>query len=135
MVFKITRKVPAQTTRQDPDWQKLYIMKGVIRQWILFMPEETADVLQFRVEYHGSPVLPSTSHQWMYGFFDATAIDDKLKIDDAPYVLDVYAFNEDDSYPHEYNLYVVVDPPKAMSPSEIDEETQALLEELMGGGE
>jgi len=133
MVFKIQQSVPASTTKTSPDWQKLSIMKGVIRQWVLFQPDECANVMQFRVEYHGHPVLPATGDEWMYGFFVPTSFMDKLRIDNAPYVLDVYAFNDDDSYPHEYNIYVVVDPPKAISPEELDMETQAALEELLGG--
>lgn len=133
MVFKIQRSVPAKTTKTNPDWRKLPIMKGVIKQWVLFQPDECANVMQFRVEYHGHPVLPTTGDEWMYGFFIPTPFIDKLKIDDAPYVLDVFAFNDDDSYPHEYNIYVVVDPPTAITPAELDEETQAALEELLGG--
>jgi len=95
-----------------PDWQKLQIAKGTIVQWVIFMPEECADLLQFRVEYHGHQLLPYNTDEWMSGFFYPTSIAEKTEIDAAPYELDVYAFNDDDSYEHEYNIYVNVEPEK-----------------------
>lgn len=132
MIFKMHRIVPANTTRLDPDWQKLQIAKGIIRNWVIFEPSETANVLQFRVEYHGHPIMPATADTWMYGFYEAKLIPEKIRIDGPPYVLDIYAFNDDDSHPHEYNLYAIVEPPAPISPDEISAETEEMLEEMFG---
>jgi len=129
MLFKIRRSVPANTLKTNPDWQKLKIRKGTIVQWIIFMPEECADLVQFQVFYHGHPVLPQNENEWMYGFFIPTVITDKILIEDSPFELDIYAFNTDDSYEHEYNLYVNVEPEKPVSPME---EEESIWEKLKG---
>ena len=129
MMYKIRRSVPANTPRNNPDWQKLKISKGTIIQWIIFMPDECADLLQLQVYYHGHPVLPFNEDQWMYGFFIPTSIPDKLEIDAAPFYLDIYAVNLDDAYSHEYNLYVNIEPKKPVKPAT---ELTSIWEKLRG---
>lgn len=132
MLFKIRRSVPANTNRPNLDWQKLKICKGTITQWIVFQPIQASNLCQFRVQYHGVHVLPVTPHQFLYGFFNMTVFEDNVKIDGAPYELDVFAFNDDTTFDHEYNLYVNVFPEKAYTPAELSEEDKAALEALLG---
>ena len=67
MLFKLHRIVPANTTKAAPDFQKLSIAKGTIYEWLIQMPEECADLMQFRVEYHNMQILPFSGSTWMYG--------------------------------------------------------------------
>lgn len=112
MLFKINYDVPANTTALNPDWQKLKIARGTIIEWLIHMPEECADLMQFRVERNNAHIFPFSGGTWMYGIFEPTVIKDNLPIDGSPYVLDIYAFNLDDSYSHEYNIHVNIEPPK-----------------------
>ena len=79
------------------------------------MPEETADLMQFRVEYHGFQLLPFSRNTYIYGISEPTVFDESILIDTPPYVLDILSFNLDDSYSHEYNLYVNIIPKKAVN--------------------
>lgn len=65
----------------------------------------------------------------MYGIFEPTVIKDNLPIDGSPYVLDIYAFNLDDSYSHEYNIHVNIEPPK---PETVTEGVEGLWNRLKG---
>jgi len=121
MLFKIKRSVPANTSKAAPDFQKLSIAKGTIYEWLIHMPTECADLTQFRVEYHNTQILPFSGSTWIYGMFEPTVIKDNFKVDDGPYALDIYAFNLDDSYSHEYNLHCNVEPAKPVIPGEIVE--------------
>ena len=112
MLFKLHRIVPANTAIAAPDFQKLSIAKGTIYEWMIQMPEECADLMQFRVEYHNTQILPFSGSTWMYGVFEPTVIKDNFKVDDGPYVLDIYAFNLDDSNGHEYNIHCNIEPKK-----------------------
>lgn len=132
MLFKLRRSVPSNTTKTSPDWRKLKITKGTITQWIVFQPIQASNLCQFRVEYHGTHILPVTPHEYLYGFFKATVFEDNIKIDGAPYELDIFAFNDDTKFAHEYNLYVNVFPEKAYTPAELSEEDKAALEALLG---
>lgn len=116
MLFKIHGDVPANTTMANPDFQKLGIAKGKIIQWMVQMPTECADLMQFRVEYHNMQILPFSGSTWLYGMFEPTVIKDNILIEDGPYVLDIYAFNLDDTYSHEYNLHCNIEPAKPVKP-------------------
>jgi len=102
MLFKKFRSVPANTTILNPDWQKLDIAKGTIKQWLIFFDPEAADLLHVRIEYHGTQIMPFSGSEWLVGFFTDAPMEDNIEIGYLPYVLDIFAYNEDDTYPHEY---------------------------------
>ena len=111
MLFKKFRSVPANTTAGAPDWQKLSVAKGTIEQWVIFADPEAANLLHIRVEYHGTQIMPFSGSEWLVGFFSNTPIKDNIAINDPPYILDIFAYNEDDSYPHEYYIHPIIIPP------------------------
>jgi len=105
MLYKKFRSVPANTTAADPDWQKLKVTKGTIKQWVIFFDPEAANVLHVRVEYHGHSIMPWGGKDWLVGFFSDAPLDDNIELGSPPYELDIYAYNEDDSCPHEYYIH------------------------------
>ena len=105
MLYKINRDVPANTAIASPDWQKLQVCKGTIKEWIVYGPREAADLVRFRVEYKGNQIFPFTRGEWMDVFPNAIRITENLKLDASPYVLDVFAYNLGNRLTHEYNLY------------------------------
>ena len=115
MFFTDVYSVPANTTTNAPSWRKLTIAKGVIKNWVLYGPDEKADLLHIRIEYHGSQILPFGGQTWMYPFDSSHPITENIDIKDSPYVLDIYAYNEDDANAHEYILGVVIEPAKPVS--------------------
>lgn len=121
MLYKISRSVPANTTAENPDWQKLSVCQGDIKQWIIFFDPEAANLLHVRVEYHGSSIIPFGGQDWIVGFFTDVPFNDNIKLDATPYVLDIYAYNEDDANPHEYYVHPIIlreKPVKPLGPSE-----------------
>ncbi|GAH58678.1 unnamed protein product [marine sediment metagenome] len=134
MLFKINRNVPANTPMSSPDFQKLSISKGTIIEWMLHMPEECADLMQLRVEYHNTQILPFSGSTWIYGMFEPTVIKDNILVDDGPYALDIYAFNLDDSYSHEYNIHCNIEPKKAVKIAGPGYDFKAAWDRLFGGG-
>ena len=134
MLYHLTHSVDANTTEVAPDWQKLDVSKGTIVQWVLFMPEEAANLLHVRVEYHNSQLLPFKGKSWIHGWFTPFPVMEKMKIDGAPYVLDVFAYNEDDSYSHEYNLFVNIEPEQAVIAGGVSSDVVSWWRGLFGGG-
>lgn len=108
MLFKKFRSVPANTTISAPVWNKLKVAKGEIIGWIIFFDPEAADVLHVRIEYHHVQIMPFSGSEWIVGFFSTDIIPEGLKIDAPPYTLDIYAYNDDDSYPHEYFIHPIM---------------------------
>lgn len=118
MMFKKFYSVPANTTKENPDWQKLTVSKGTIKQWIIFFDPEAADLLHVRVEYHHLQIMPFSGSEWIVGFFTNTPMEDNLKIDEPPYILDIFAYNEDDTHPHEYYVHPIIIPEEPLKISE-----------------
>lgn len=110
MLFKKFRSVPANTTSEAPDWQKLTVCKGTIKQWIIFFDPEAANLLHVRIEHHHVQIMPFSGSEWIVGFHSDTPFEDNIKIDDPPYVLDIFAYNEDDTNPHEYYIHPIIIP-------------------------
>lgn len=126
--------VPANTTTNNPFWEKLKVGKGVIIQWIVFQPEECADLVKFWVNYHGTQILPFNPEEWAYGFFFPTGIPDKIELGDEPFTLDFFAINEDDSYDHEYHVYVNIEPAQPIIPAAEGESSLfKRLQDFFGG--
>ena len=132
MLFKISHSVAANTTAQDPDWQKLQVARGQIKRWLIILPVEASNLLQLQIRYHGHQILPINEDEWYYagGFmFDP---EDWIELDEADYELDVYAKNADTVESHEYNIYCNIKPSKPKTPEEISEGVREALQDLLG---
>lgn len=135
MLYKKFRSVPANTTEANPDWQKLHVCQGAIKQWVIFFDPEAANLLHVRVEYKGVSIMPWGGKDWLVGFFTDTPLDDNIELDTSPYVLDIYAWNEDDSYPHEYYIHPVIIRDRPMTVVEEEEGFWERIAATLGFGE
>ena len=134
MLFGHFRSVPANTTQDNPDKQILMISKGTIAGWIVYFDPEAANLLHVRVEYHGFKILPYGELEAVVGFLNPIPIRESIKIDKDPAELRIIAWNDDDSYPHEYYVHPIIIPPVPVIPT--SEEEAGLLErfyEWLGG--
>jgi hypothetical protein len=126
--------VPANTTTNSPLMEKLKVGKGKIIQWVVFQPEECADLLKFWVEYHGTQIFPFNPEEWAYGFFIPTGIPDNIELGDEPFTLDFFAVNLDDSYEHEYHVFVNIEPAEPIKiPAEGEAGLWERLKDALGG--
>lgn len=114
MMFKAFRSVPANTSEYDPTWEKLDVAQGTLVGWVIFSDPEAANLLHFRIEYHKLQLMPFTGDSWIEGFLEPITIEESIRIDEVPYVFDIYAYNEDDSHPHEYYIHPIIIPDKAL---------------------
>jgi hypothetical protein len=134
MYFSDIYSVPANTTATAPSWRKLSTAKGTIKAWVLYGADEKANLLQVKVEYHKAKVFPFGGVEWIYPFDSSHPIEESIEIKDAPYVLDIYAYNEDESYAHEYILGVIIEPAKPVTPAvEGESSLYTRLRDFFGG--
>jgi len=129
MIFKQFRSVPTSATRENPDWQKLQVKRGDIIQWLIFSDPEAANLLHYKVVYHGVQLIPYSGDQWLEGFLEPIVLIESIKLDEPPYILDVYAYNEDDTFEHEYYIQVNINPPSPVTPGV---ETAGMWEKIKG---
>jgi hypothetical protein len=134
MLFHYNGLVPANTTTNAPHWEKLIVRQGKIIQWIVYQPDECADLVKFWVEYHGTQILPFNPDEWMMCFFVPAGIPESIELSDAPFVLDFYAVNEDDIHDHEYHVYVNIEPAEPVAiPAAGEEGLWQRLQDYLGG--
>jgi len=129
VLYKKYASIPANTTVAAPNWQKLQVCKGTIKEWIVFCPEECADLMKFKVRYKGNQLLPFSRDEWMDALRSPIPIKENLELKVPPYVLDVYAYNLDDSYSHEYNIYADILRTESVTPGD---ETAGLWDKIKG---
>jgi hypothetical protein len=110
MLYGDIYSVPANTTAINPSVRTIHISKGTIKQWVIYGPDEIANQLHVRVSWNGHKILPYGDLLWMYPLTSSSPIIENLKIDDFPLNVVIEAYNEDDSYPHEYIIYLVIEP-------------------------
>ena len=134
MLYKINHDVPANTAIAAPDWQKLQVCKGTIKEWVIVAPLECANLMQFWVEYHGLQILPFSHGERIYGISWPVVIHENLELDVDPYVLDVKAINTDTVKQHEYNLYVNVLREEPFKPPTSGFNFKEVWSKLFGGG-
>lgn len=79
--------------------------------------------------------MPWGSGNWIEGFFSDAPLFEDLEIDTPPYELTVEAYNEDDSYPHEYFVHPILLPDKPVKP--VESGVEGLWDRMKGflGGE
>jgi len=132
MLFKKYRSVPVSTTAGNPDWQKLTVAKGKLVQWVIFFDPEAANMLHVRVEYHGHQIMPFSGSEWVVAFLQPITLGENILIEDAPYELDIFAYNTSTANEHEYYLHANIEPEKPLAVSEVSEEWWSQIKGLVG---
>lgn len=133
MLYKIKRAVPANTTDTSPDEQTLTIIRGTIKGWIIFFAPEAADLLGVKIFYKNTQIMPWSQDEWIIGFFDARVIDEDLKIDAPPYELKIKAYNDDDTFSHQYYIQPFIQPYEEIKLPETNQGLVARFREMIGG--
>lgn len=134
MLFKKYVSVPANTPMNTPVWEKFKVMKGTITQWIIFSDPEAADLLHFKVSYQGSQLIPFRGDSWIEGFLKPIIITENIELDKPPYILDIYAYNEDDTFPHEIYIHPNIVTKEPLSPLSSNANAFERFKNMFSGG-
>ena len=134
MLFKQLVEVPANTAESSPVWEKLHVQKGTIIQWIVFSDPEAADLLHYRAKYHGTQIFPFIGVNWAEALLTPVPIVENLELKTAPYVIDIEAYNDDDTFEHEAWFYVNIVQEKAVELPQTSVNVIERFKALFGGG-
>ena len=115
MLYGDIYSVPENTPANNPSSRKVVVTKGTIAQWIVYGPDEKANLLHVRVLYQKHQILPCGDLMWMYPLDIGAPISENLLLEDPPYELEIEAYNDDDSYPHEYIVLMNIKPFEAVT--------------------
>ncbi|MBA7685443.1 hypothetical protein ES703_93868 [subsurface metagenome] len=114
MLFQASITIPLNTTLADPEVAILRIAHGIITK-IMVRPRPGHNALAHLVIlHHEHQIAPSTENMDIHG--DAHPIDweEYYESYQPPYELKLKGWNEDDTYPHTFDVYVAILPRKAI---------------------
>jgi hypothetical protein len=106
MIYSFDFAIPANTSFYDPKHNILPISKGLVYRVEFQFPYGVAGLAHVQVYDGGHQVWPSHPHNDFTGNNNTIAFDDLLLKSQPPFQLDLFGWNDDDTYQH--TIYVRV---------------------------
>ena len=79
---------------------------GLIYQFELYFPPGSSGLLHVRVADGGAPLWPSEPEQWFFGDNTLIGFPDRYFLSSPDSVLQVWYYNEDDTYDHMFQIRI-----------------------------
>ena len=114
MLFQQSITIPKNTTSSSPATVKLKIAHGIITKIMVRPRPGHAALAHLIILHHNHQIAPSSPNMDLHG--DAPPIDweEYYESYQPPYELELRGWNEDDTYPHTFDVYVAILPRKAI---------------------
>ncbi len=114
MLFETSITIPANTTKATPTVEMLGIAHGIITKIMVRPRPGHAGLAHCVILHHEHQIAPSTEGMDLAG--DTFPIDweEYYESYQPPYELKIKGWNDDDTYPHTFDIFVAVLPRKAV---------------------
>lgn len=114
VLFQASITIPKDTAKTSPETETLKIAHGIITKFMVRPRPGHAALAHLIIKHHEHQIAPSTEDMDLHG--DTFPIDweDYYESYQPPYELKLVGWNEDDTYPHTFDVYVAVLPRKAI---------------------
>lgn len=114
MLFEASITLPANTTQANATTEPLKIAHGIITKIMVRPRPGHHGLAHLVILHHEHQIAPSTENMDLHG--DDVAIDweDYYESYQPPYELKLIGWNEDDTYPHTFDVFVAVLPRKSI---------------------
>jgi len=114
MLFRASITIPANTASTDPTIEMLKIAHGIISKFMVRPRPGHAALAHLVILHHEHQIAPSTEGMDLSG--DTFPIDweEYYESYQPPYELKLKGWNDDDTYPHTFDVFVAVLPRKAI---------------------
>lgn len=114
MLFQASITIPKNTTQASPTTEILEIAKGIITKIMVRPRPGHAALAHLVIRHHEHQIAPSTENMDLHG--DQWPIDweEYYESYQPPFELKLEGWNDDDTYPHTFDVYVAILPRKAI---------------------
>ena len=114
MLFQASITIPKNTIYSSPTTINLKIAHGIITKIMVRPRPGHAALAHLIILHHEHQIAPSTENMDLHG--DAPPIDweEYYESYQPPYELKLKGWNEDDTYPHAFDVYIAILPRKAI---------------------
>lgn len=107
MLYNFTISTPASTTEANALKTVLPLCQSKIYRVSITFPTGPAGLLYFRLKRALHQLIPFNTNEWVNGDGIIISSNEHLDLYSAPYQLEVYTYNSDDTYAH--NIIVSID--------------------------
>jgi hypothetical protein len=112
MQYLFRLEVPPKTPPKKPLTKTLELTAGEIRQVHIVIPSGHCGLTGIRLKLRRQVIIPASPDAWISGDDVAITLPEKLQIPDRPPRLTVEAYNEDEVYPHAFQVTITIMPPE-----------------------
>ena len=106
MEFKTDLKIPANTQKDKPIGEKIWIAKAIIKQVRIGFSPGCLGQAGVRIERGGSPIYPTTAKKWYAWDSHIIKIEDDYNIVEPPFYLQLWGYNTDDTFSHTIEIVI-----------------------------
>ena len=140
MLFETSITIPITATKADPEVVILKIAHGIITK-IMVRPRPGHHALAHCIIlHHEHQIAPSTENMDFAGDFFPIDWEEYYESYQPPYELKIKGWNEDDTYPHTFDIFVAILPRKGIIATSIADAIKNLfslttIKRIFTGGE
>ena len=114
MLFEKSIIITAGKTKADPQVEILGIAHGIITKIMVRPRAGHQNLAHCVILHHEHQIAPSTEGMDLHGEFFPIDWEEYYESYQPPYELKIKGWNDDDTFPHTFTIYVVVLPRKAV---------------------
>jgi len=114
MLYQATITIPKNTTAANPTIVKMGIAKGIITKFMVRPRPGHSALAHLIIRHHEHQIAPSTELMELHGDNFPIDWEDYYESYQPPFELKLLGWNEDDTYPHTFDVFVAVLPRKAI---------------------
>jgi hypothetical protein len=127
MLFEASITIPKSTTQANATTVILRIAHGIITKIMVRPRAGHQNLAHCVILHHEHQIAPSTEGMTLHGEFFPIDWEEYYESYQPPYELKIKGWNDDDTLPHTFTVYVVILPRKAIAASTISDMLKNVL--------
>lgn len=106
MIYTRTITAASGGSSANPILDRMAVTRGLIYQFDLYFPPGSSGLLKVRMSDGGYPLYPSEPSEWLFGDNTLITFPDRYFIQTPDQVLQIWYYNEDDTYAHQFQIRI-----------------------------
>jgi len=106
MIYTKTVTSPKGGSANVPTLDRMAVTKGLIYQFELYFPPGSSGLLKVAITDGSYPLYPSEPSEWLFGDNTLISFPDRYFIQTPDQVLQIWHYNEDDTYDHMFQIRI-----------------------------
>jgi len=130
MLFTFSITAPANTPKDSPVTQTLKLRAGVITKIAVQIPAGHAALAHLAIKHGETTIIPWGDDQWLEGDDFDPKWDEDILLPSEPAELTAVAWNEDDTYPHTFYIWIWIEREPLRLPVKLISDVLRLIQKL-----